>query len=244
MTTNQNDVYRQKLEAKIHKYYDETPTAKKCIQYLMDKYPFIMPQIDHMAYRFLNEQEWKQYEKEMDSKYECRDRLDFPLKSTDKYYKHAHWYSHDNYPRTFASYIDILEEDKLTIKEISESNTTDNVKYDKLKQIDQYMAWTSIWKEDINHLAFELSDYPDDFEAIINNMVKDLGLEMNRYGKNGNILMVSQDGLLRQCSTKSDLVDGIPKAYIEFVCRSKDENGIKRDGFDTFSANNIFESTD
>ena len=244
MTTNQNVVYRQKLEENIYKYYQETPTAMKCIKYLMYKYPFIMPQIDHMAYRFLSDKELKQYEKQMDLKYECKDKLDFPLKSTDNYYKHAYWYSHPNYPRTFSSYIDILEEDRLLIKEIVESNISKQDKYKKFKDVDQYMAWTSIWKDDINHLAFELSDYPDDFDIIINNMIKDLGLDMNRYGKNKDIMMVSQDGLLRQCSTKSDVVEGIPKAYIEFVCRSKDDKGVKRDGFDTFSANNIFESTD
>jgi hypothetical protein len=89
-------------------------------------------------------------------------------------------------------------------------------------------------------MAIDLSKYPDNFEDIITKMVKDLNLNMNVFGSDNKTIMISKDGLLKQCSTKSDVVDGIPKAYIEFVNRSKDENNNIRDGFDTFSANNIF----
>lgn len=239
-----NDDFKAKLEHQIHQYYNETPIANLCISYLMLKYPYIMPKIDHIAFRFLSKEEWLEFHNSMDNDFVCRDRLDFPLKSTDKYYKHAHWYSHPYFPRVFCSYIDVLDEDKDEINIINDTSMTVKEQYDGLKKLDQYLAWTTIWKDDINHLAFDLSDYPGDFEDIIGDMIHGLNLEMNKFGSHGGIVMVSRDGLLRQCSTKSDIVDDIPKSYIEFVDRKRDESGKIRDGFDTFSANNIFESTD
>jgi len=118
--------------------------------------------------------------------------------------------------------------------------------YNILASQDQYLAWALTWGESINHLAFDLSAYPDPFEQIIKEMAHDLCLEMNTniHNQGDPTIMVSNDLLLKQASTKSDLVNGIPKAYIEFICRLKDPlTGNPRDGFDTFSANGIFEST-
>jgi hypothetical protein len=239
-----NDEFRIKFEKQIHQYYNEASIPNLCVSYLMVTYPYIMPKIDHIAYRFLSKDDWLNFHDIMDDKFVCCGRLDFPRKSTDRYFKHAHWYSHPYFPRVFCSYIDVLESDKDEINIVNETNMTDEEKYDGLKKLDQYLAWTTIWKDDINHIAFDLSDYPGDFEDIIKGMIDELGLKMNRFGKEGDIIMVSQDGLLRQCSTKSDMIKNIPKSYIEFVDRKKDKNGVIRDGFDTFSANNIFESTD
>jgi hypothetical protein len=234
--------YCEEIKGKIEKYYKETPTAVKCLNYLMKEYPYIMPKIDHTAFRFLSKLEWQEFDGKIYD-FSCCGRLDFPLKKHDKYYKHAHWYNHRLFSRIFTSYINILDEDKETIENICNYDVSKEEKYNALKKIDQYLAWTYIWGEDINHIAFELSDYPDDFETIINKMKKDLDLTLNQFGKDGNEIMVSKDKLLRQASTKSDIVDGIPKAYIEFVDRHSNKYGVKRDGFDTFSANNIFEST-
>jgi len=234
--------YSEEIKEKIEKYYKETPTAVKCLEYLMKKYPYIMPKIDHTAFRFLSKLDWELFDDKIYG-FSCCGRLDFPLKKYDKYYKHAHWYNHTVFSRIFASYIDILDTDKETIEYICNSDMSKKEKYNALKKIDQYLAWTYIWGEDINHIAFELSEYPDDFETIIEKMKQDLNLTMNKFGKNESEIMISQDKLLKQASTKSDIVDEIPKAYIEFVDRSYNKYGVKRDGFDTFSANNIFEST-
>ena len=86
--------------------------------------------------------------------------------------------------------------------------------------------------------------HPDSFEKIIQEIVDDLGLVMNPYPGENPLVVTSQDGLLQQASTCSDYVDDIPKAYIEFVNRKVDpETNQKRDGFDTFNANQLFEST-
>lgn len=243
---SKNIKYRQLITQKLNTYYEETPTAVKCIKYLMEKYPYIMPSIDHTAYRNLSKHNLYNFEYDMDTKYECKGKLDFPLKEGDRYHKHAQWYNHPVYSRLFSSYIDISESDLVMIDKIWMSELTLQQKYNKLKEIDQYMAWTMVWGDSINHIAIDLSNYHESFVNIIDNMIKDLDLSMNIFSNNLDrpYLMVSQDKLLRQCSTKSDLVDGIPKAYIEFVHRDKDPNtNIQRDGFDTFSANNIFEST-
>jgi hypothetical protein len=235
--------YSEEIKEKIEKYYKESPSAVKCVEYLMKEYPYVMPKIDHMAFRFLSKLDWEEFDKKIYD-FSCCGRLDFPLKKDDKYYKHAHWYSHRLFSRIFTSYINILDEDKEMIENIYNSDMSKQEKYNLLKKIDQYLAWTYVWGEDINHIAFELSDYPDDFETILEKMKKELNLTMNKFGNDGTEIMISQDKLMKQASTKSDLVDGIPKAYIEFVDRSYDKFGNKRDGFDTFNANNIFESTD
>jgi len=245
-----NDLtYRNKVTTKIEKYYLETPTASKCLNYLKKRYPFIMPTIDHTAYRFLSCEKYRLFAREMDSDYHLKGYLDFPLKPTDKYHKQAYWYNHQTYSRLFASFIEISKEDEIRIEKLMESNLPRKGKYDQLKSMDQYMAWTVMWGDSINHLALDLSLYPDPFEQIIEEMAQELNLEMNDYhfnnpSPNNPSIAVSQDGFLKQASTKADKVDGIPKAYLEFVSRSVDpREGSRRNGFDTFSANGIFEST-
>jgi hypothetical protein len=254
--------FRSHLIHKIRTYYRETPTALKCLGYLENKYPFVKPTIDHTAYRFINRSDCNQFVKNADPQYVLGGHLVFPLKNTDKFPKEAYWYKHPFYSRMFVSFLDIKDNsikdngikdnsikdhDIKFIKSILDSNSTKLEKYNLLKNHDQYLAWTCTWGESINHLAFDLSLYPDPFEKIIEEMKDDLGLEMNQCNLNNPVnplIMVSNDLLLQQASTKSDLVDGIPKAYIEFVHRSYDPLiGKPRDGFDTFSANGIFEST-
>ena len=241
-----NSFFRTSLIKKINQYYKETPTALRCIEYLREKYPFVLPTIDHIAYRFLNFENYRKFLKDVDPEFKEGGYLDFPLKKSDKYHKQAYWYTHDVYSRMFTSFIEIPEEDLKLIQKIKESDLNQREKYSKLKEIDQYMAWTTFWGESINHMAFDLSHYPDPFEVIMKEMSDDLKLEMNIFPDNNPrnpMIMVSKDQLLRQASTKADKVDGIPKAYIEFVSRSKDSEGHYREGFDSFSANGIFEST-
>jgi len=241
--------FRTELTRKIHTYYKETPTAKKCLNYLKKKYPYIMPQIDHIAFRSLSLKDAMDFDEILDNDYLLIDSLDFPLKTTDKFYKKAYWYKHPIYSRLFSSYIKIDCQYNLEIKKIIENESlSDLEKYNQLKEIDQYLAWTVIWGKSINHIAFDLSLYPDSFEIIINEMVKDLNLKMNIYpssdSKSNPYIICSQDGLLEQSSTISDSINNIPKAYIEFVNRKIDPNtNQRRDGFDNINANHLFEST-
>ena len=82
-------------------------------------------------------------------------------------------------------------------------------------------------------------------------MENDLDLNMNISENNGKY-QISVDSHLLQCSTKSDIVDELPKSYIEFVYREiLPESKIKsfptsvdrKEGFDPISANTIFKST-
>lgn len=237
--------FREELTEKIHTYYQETPTAKICLNYLKEKYPFVMPQIDHLAFRSLSVKSALDFDEILDSNYLMIGSLEFPLKPTDKFYKKAFYYKHPVYSRLFSSYIKINDQDQFKIKNIIEDQSlSDLEKYQKLIKIDQYLAWTVIWDKSINHIAFDLSQYPDSFEKIISEMVQDLGLEMNPYPEPNPLVVTSRDGLLQQASTRADYVNGIPKAYIEFVNRKIDpRTNERREGFDTFNANQLFEST-
>ena len=120
-----------------------------------------------------------------------------------------------------------------------------------VKELDQYLAWTYYWNEHINHIAIDLSNYGEYFSDIIEEMENDLDLNMN-ISENDGKYQISVDSHLLQCSTKSDIVDELPKSYIEFVYREiLPESKIKifptsvdrKEGFDPISANTIFKST-
>ena len=83
----------------FQKYYAETPTANKCIRYLSDKYPYIMPKIDHIAYRQLGN--IKPLQKLLiDSDYHLMDKINLPTENPD-FPKTAFWYKHSYFPRIF-----------------------------------------------------------------------------------------------------------------------------------------------
>lgn len=237
--------FRLELTQKITEYYNETPTAKKCLNYLQKKYPFILPQIDHIAFRSLSLREALNFDDQLDSQYSLMGQLEFTLKKFDRFFKKSFWYKHPIYSRLFSSYITIEDNYQHRINNILNDQTlSKEERYNQLKEIDQYLAWTAIWDKSINHIAFDLSQYPDSFEDIISEMVTDLDLKMNPYPGSNSQIVTSQDGLLQQASTKADLVGNIPKAYIEFVNRKYDsETGERRDGFDPFNANELFKST-
>ena len=140
-------------------------------------------------------------------------------------------------------------------KKISIKNNNDNKNidiYNQLIEYDQYLAWTYFWKNDINHIAIDLSTHPDNFNEIIENMEKDINLKMNSDISDDKF-QISFDGHLTQCSTKSDYSENIPKSYIEFVHREIlpcnktklfPSSIHRKDGFDALNANTIFKSTD
>jgi len=239
---------RKFLASGFRKYYAETPTANKCIRYLNDKYPYIMPRIDHIAYRQLGDIE--SLEKLLvKSDYHLMDKIDLPTENPD-FIKTAFWYKHSSFPRIFLSSVG-LNNLPIDLKKKLYMEKNINI-YNQLNEYDQYLAWTYFWGNNINHIAIDLSTYPDEFPEIIENMEKDLNLKMNSTNS-GNKFQISSDGYLTQCSTKSDYIQNIPKSYIEFVHRAvlpgnKTElfpSSIHRkDGFDASNANTIFKSTD
>jgi len=128
----------------------------------------------------------------------------------------------DSMPLIFSSYADVE-----SFNNVLQLRTSDN-----------YIDWTLRWGDDINHIALDLSHYPDELHTIMNRMSNDLGIAMNDDGR----VQVSSDGL--QGSTQAELVGGSPKSFVEFIVRKIDPATKKRrDGFDGMNANAIFEST-
>lgn len=229
-------------------YYSETPTAMKCIKYLNKKYPFTMPKIDHIAYRNLNNVK-KTENLLYSSNYKLMDQLELPTENQD-FPRKAFWYKHQYFPRIFLSSISIEKLSPELIEKIKLPEKNINT-YNELKELDQYLAWTYYWNEHINHIAIDLSNYGEYFSDIIEEMENDLDLNMN-ISENDGKYQISIDSQLLQCSTKSDIVDELPKSYIEFVYREiLPESKIKifptsvdrKEGFDPISANTIFKST-
>ena len=237
------------LVSGFRKYYAETPTANKCIRYLNNKYPYIMPRIDHIAYRQLGDV--KSLQKGLlKSNYHLMDKINLPTENPD-FIKAAFWYKHPLFPRIFLSSVELKNLPVDLLKELNNNQKNINI-YNQLNEYDQYLAWTYFWTNDINHIAIDLSTHPDEFSEIIENMEKDLNLKMNST-QSENKFQISSDGYLLQCSTKSDYIQNIPKSYIEFVHREIlpcnktklfPSSIDRKDGFDALNANIIFKSTD
>lgn len=116
--------------------------------------------------------------------------------------------------------------------------------YQSIQDKNQYLAWTLIHRDLINHIAFETNNIHQTTEFI-----KSSGFKLNNTE---NPIQISQDGLLLQSSIQADLIkykfmdkeEWVPGGFIEFIERRINPNtGNKRDGFETQNANIIFNST-
>lgn len=200
--------------------------------------------LDHFAYRsfnmapiakrFMNER----YALEND-KYEFANNVS------------ARWLSHARYPSLFVSQYNGIATDlklkqntKIDLEEVDKViNNREKISYSLYKEIastNQYLAWTLLFENKINHVAFQVSD--------IKEAVRQIKTDFPEYQINNpeDPIQVSQDGDLMQFSIKADLIDykfsdgihKVPFSFTEFVER---KNG--RRGFETQNASKIFEST-
>ncbi len=111
--------------------------------------------------------------------------------------------------------------------------------YLKIYNLNQYVAWTMLHKDTVNHIAFQV----DDLQKITNAMMND-GFTFSKI--NDHIINTSPDGNLLQSSHMSikklyEFTDGfydVPYTFLEFVER---RNG--REGFSESNANQIMHST-
>ena len=111
--------------------------------------------------------------------------------------------------------------------------------YLKIYNWNQYVAWTMLHKDTINHIAFQV----DDLQKVTNSMMDD-GFTFSKV--NDQIINTSPDGNLLQSSHISiknlyKFTDGyhnVPYTFLEFVER---RNG--REGFSESNANQIMHST-
>lgn len=222
------------LIKRIQNYFDTSITPARCIEYLGKIKPI---KYDHMAFRTINKEDFTKLSKIiLSARYKRMDEtIEIPLKNKSNCYKYAHWFKNENYlvPRIFLSqaYMDMYYSNIVNSNYYSKE-----IKIQKLQEkSDDYILWTYLHGDEINHLAVDMSDYPD-FEERIYQMAKDLDLEMN---DSAGLFQVSEDKKLIQCSTKADkLENGQRKNYIEFVKRIDG-----RDGFEGNNAYGIFQST-
>ena len=109
--------------------------------------------------------------------------------------------------------------------------------YEKLSQRNQYLAWTLLHRENINHIGIEV----DNIQSIAERVS-----QLFPLNNPNNPIQVSEDGKLYQFSTKSIIkpytfIEGefeVPYNFLEFVERIHG-----RDGFSEKNANVVFDST-
>jgi hypothetical protein len=155
--------------------------------------------------------------------------LEYPLRIFSSYYAGE---SHDS--GSIGKIINVLKNKNNEFGEIYSYHD-----YLKIYNLNQYVAWTMLHKDTINHIAFQV----DDLQKITNAMMND-GYTFSKV--NDQIINTSPDGNLLQSSHMSiktlyEFTDGyhdVPYTFLEFVER---RNG--REGFAESNANQIMHST-
>lgn len=219
--------------------------TNKSIQNVCERYNKNILGIDHIAFRSL----YKGMNKFDTAMYEKKNEIyrfpEYKVKANE-YYK-IDKNANAEYPlRIFSSYYAGEHQFNSQISKIfcalQNNDFGEIYSYDKYLQIynwNQYVAWTMLHKDTINHIAFQV----DDIEKVTNTMIKD-GFTFSKM--NNKILNISPDGDLLQSShvsiqTLYKFTDGyrnVPYTFLEFVER---RNG--REGFSESNANQIMHST-
>lgn len=205
------------LNKLVTNYLLATPSLFKVKHVIHSNYK---GKIDHAAFRFLNKNS-------ISNKYALKPEI----YTFEKYNAMARWYKNDSglIPRLFVS--------RYMGEEVPPINNYSD--YEKINNINQYLAWTILFEGHINHIALEVNDIELATEACIK-----AGIKMNYEG---GLYKVSSDKLLIQTATMAEPLkytfrDGkthyVPYAFVELVERKKG-----RDGFEQDNAQRIFSST-
>jgi len=216
--------------------------ANKIIVNICEKYRKNILGIDHIAFRSLykgmNKFDTTIYKK----KNEIYNFPEYNVKANE-YYKYNKLLT--EYPlRIFSSYYAGKCNDGSIINLLKNKNNEFGEIYSyqdylKIYNLNQYLAWTVLHKDTINHIAFQV----DDLHKITKSMMDD-GFTFSKV--NDRIINISPDGNLLQSSHMSikklyKFTDGyhdVPYTFLEFVER---QNG--REGFSELNANQIMHST-
>ena len=199
----------------VKNYLLATPSIFKVKNVIHSNYK---GKIDHAAFRFLKNSN-------ISSSYTLQPEIYI----FEKYNAQARWYKDENQiiPRLFISRY--MGKDVPLINNYSD--------YERINNINQYLAWTILFEGHINHLALEV----DDIELATEKCIK-AGIKMNYEG---GLYKVSGDKLLTQTATMAEPLkytfrDGkthyVPYAFVELVER-------KREAFEQDNAQRIFSST-
>jgi len=184
--------------------------------------------LDHVAFRSLSKDQ-NQFAYSMLQPEEYK----FP-----EYQVKAQWYKNDEYKRIFNSYY-IGNEFRDMIHELKTNRFGDLYTYQDYLNIykkNQYVAWTMLHQNQINHIAIEVYD----IKKLVNDM-KDY-----QFNNKNRIFQVSSDKKLIQASLPAiymlysfkDQQKYVPYTFLEFVQRIDG-----REGFSEDNANQIMEST-
>ena len=216
--------------------------TNKTVINICEKYSKSILGVDHIAFRSLykgmNKFDTTIYEK----KNEVYHFPEYNVKANE-YYKYNKFTR--EYPlRIFSSYyagechdgsiLNLLKNKNIDFGEMYSYHD-----YLKIYNWNQYVAWTMLHKDTINHIAFQV----DDLQKVTNSMMDD-GFTFSKV--NDQIINTSPDGNLLQSSHISiknlyKFTDGyhnVPYTFLEFVER---RNG--REGFSESNANQIMHST-
>jgi len=216
--------------------------TNKTVINICEKYSKSILGVDHIAFRSLykgmNKFDTTIYEK----KNEVYHFPEYNVKANE-YYKYNKFTR--EYPlRIFSSYyagechdgsiLNLLKNKNIDFGEMYSYHD-----YLKIYNWNQYVAWTMLHKDTINHIAFQV----DDLQKVTNSMMDD-GFTFSKV--NDQIINTSPDGNLLQSShisikTLYKFTDGhhnVPYTFLEFVER---RNG--REGFSESNANQIMHST-
>jgi hypothetical protein len=216
--------------------------TNKTVINICEKYSKNILGVDHIAFRSL----YKGMNKFDSTIYEKKNEVyhfpEYNVKANE-YYKYNKFTR--EYPlRIFSSYyagechdgsiLNLLKNKNIDFGEMYSYHD-----YLKIFNWNQYVAWTMLHKDTINHIAFQV----DDLQKTTNSMIDD-GFTFSKV--NDHIINTSPDGNLLQSSHISiknlyKFTDGyhnVPYTFLEFVER---RNG--REGFSESNANQIMHST-
>jgi hypothetical protein len=208
------------LLEKFAKYYHNTPSFHYVKQRFFAKTPLVF---DHVAHRSFGYVPILSYYSSLGFKQQ-KDLYHFPHMGV-----RAIWLKHSSF-RVFLS-----QYEEPMFQQIRS--------YDDFRRIqaqNDYVAWTLLHKDDINHVAIQV----DNLDEILEKIKRDGHLQLNRPHQP---IEESEDGKLRQASTIADKIPyrfangetkEVPYAFVEFI-----ERRDGRDGFETRNAANIFTST-
>ena len=235
----------------LHKMVSFIKTNTSGVQ-IQQKYNKHILGIDHIAFRSLykgmNTIDKNMYEK----KSEIFNFPEYNVKANE-YYKINNSISNEYPLRIFSSYYvgehHYSSRISRMIHLMKNNEFGDLYSYDDYMTIykwNQYVAWTMIHKDTINHIAYRV----DNIEKVTETLIKDgfnfLPSQNGIESSVNNMLNISPDGKLLQSSLISNkklykFTDGyhaIPYTFIEFVER---KDG--REGFAESNANKIMHST-
>jgi hypothetical protein len=134
--------------------------------------------------------------------------------------------------------------------------------YQTLAQDSEYAAWVIYNRYYLNHYTISVHELKNGYNTMesFNSFLVDIGIKLN---DSGGVIKESADGLLRQSSSVSKMMEAtfkngkkmlIPGSYVEFAERlalpefkniekSNISRAQRRDGFESANADKIFEST-